>query len=98
MPPGIAVLLTVLFCALMLWRDRRRERRMSAALWLPVIWIFIVSSRFLSQWLGMFGIAAGAATVEDGSPIDALFFFVLMFAGVAVLVRRGLSIRSVVTN
>jgi len=65
---------------------------------LPVIWLFIVGSQFVSQWLGVFGIAAGGATLEDGSRIDALFFLVLILAGVAVLVRRGVSLRSVVTN
>ncbi len=99
MPPVIAVLVTVLFCGFMLWRDGRRAPRASSALWLPVIWIFIIGSQFLGQWLDTLGITQfGAVRAEDGSPIDALFFSLLIFAGIAVLIRRGISLRSVVAN
>lgn len=70
--------------------DRDREARTSVALWLPVAWLAIIASRELSRWLAVFGIAQ--ATGEDhlnGSPIDTLFFTLVLVLGVAVLMRRG---------
>jgi hypothetical protein len=98
MPPPVATLLTVIAIAALLWRDARQHRGGSAALWIPVVWFFIVGAKFLSQWLDLFGIKVAAATQEDGSPIDAAFFFLLIIAGAIVLVRRRISIAEFARN
>jgi exopolysaccharide production protein ExoQ len=65
------------------------------ALWLPVIWLWILGSRPVSLWLGIwFGAEFDVASFDvqsqlDGSPLDALVFAVLLFAGIFVLARRG---------
>lgn len=98
MPPQLATTLTLVFIAGLLWRDRRQNPTASAALWIPVIWFFVVGSKFLSQWLTLFGFPVGPATQEDGSPIDAVFFFALIFAGAAVLMRRRISFAEFARN
>lgn len=92
MPPSLALLLTVVFIAILFIRDLRERANVTAALWLPFFWIVVSpGSRFLSQWLGIFGFQVGGITVEDGSPIDATFYFILIVAGMAVLYRRRVS-------
>ncbi|MEQ9562575.1 MAG: O-antigen ligase family protein [Woeseiaceae bacterium] len=87
MPASLATLLTaILVVALFRW-DLRNNRESSFALWLPVLWIFIVGSRFPSQWLQL-GSPAAVANVADGSPLDAMFFGVMIVAGLMVLIRR----------
>lgn len=70
---------------LLRWDDRRRSG-ISAALWIPTIWIAIALSRPLSKWLG-FG---GGSNDLAGSPLDRLFHLFLILAAFVVLSRRGL--------
>ena len=49
-----------------------------------------------SAWLNIFGFhVAGAASVEEGSPVDAFFYLVLATAGFCVLIRRQVSLSEV---
>jgi hypothetical protein len=87
MSASLATLLTQLFVAALFRWDFRRNRGNNFALWLPVIWIIIIGSRFPSQWLQL-GNPAAIANVADGSPMDAMFFGLLIAAGFIVLIRR----------
>jgi exopolysaccharide production protein ExoQ len=92
MPPPLALFLTLVFSAYMLRQDARRAPASSYALWLPVIWVFLIGSRFLSQWLSLIGIPIGGATsLEDGSTFDAVVFLALIAAGIFVLSSRKIS-------
>ena len=68
-------------------RDNSMRDGISRALWIPTLWVMIISSRPLSMWAGFGG---GSSTME-GSPLDALFYFVLIIAAFVVLSRRGLN-------
>jgi len=99
MPPPLALALTIVFISGLLWRDFRTRPPQSAALWLPVIWLFFVGSRYVSQWLNLLGFpVGGAVSQEGGSPIDAAFFFVLIISGLLVLIRRRGAILQFVGN
>jgi exopolysaccharide production protein ExoQ len=69
--------------------NRCAEVRTSPALWLPTLWLLIVSSRPVSMWL------AGGAPVDEqsllleGSPTDAAVYGLLLAAGLVVLAVRG---------
>jgi O-antigen ligase len=83
----IPKLIIVVACALFWWllrKDNRLREGTSAALWIPTLWVGIIASKPLSQWLGFGG---GTDTME-GSPMDALFFAVMIFAALIVLSRR----------
>jgi exopolysaccharide production protein ExoQ len=85
----LALLICSLGVAGLFYLNRDRSVRTSAALWLPVIWLWIVGSRPVSAWMGVGGGSASAlASTLDGSPMDAAVFGVLMFAGIAVLLGR----------
>ncbi len=92
MPPTLALFLTLAFISFLFWRDLRKKRDESGALWIPLIWFFITGSRAVSQWLGMIGVHAGAsslaASFEDGSPVDRVVFFGLIASGLFILSRR----------
>jgi len=65
--------------------DRERKVRTSKALWLPVVWLWIVGSRPASSWLGL---GAMTSSVSEGSPFDAGVFAALLGAGIIVLISR----------
>jgi exopolysaccharide production protein ExoQ len=71
--------------------NRDNSVRTSKALWLAVIWLWIVGSRPVSAWLGIGGGSGNSlASTLDGSPVDAAFFGLLELAGIGVLLsRRG---------
>ena len=99
LPPTIASCLTVAFIIYLFRRDIRERPNVSGALWLPLIWLVICCSRGLSLWLDIFGVpVSGGASVEEGSPLDAAFFSILIAAGLYVLKRRGLHLSKIVRN
>src|SRR6185437_16509112 len=83
--------ITLLFSLGCFWwlvkRDNRLRGGVSAAVWIPTMWVMIISSRPLSSWLGFGG---GSSTME-GSPVDSLAFLVLIIAAFVVLSRRRLN-------
>jgi exopolysaccharide production protein ExoQ len=88
MPPYFALLLWVVFLLGLFCFDPARERRTSAALWVPVIWFFFLGSRTPSMWLGL---SHGSATqaLEDGSPLDRTIFSLLTVAAFVILFSRS---------
>ncbi|HEY1788138.1 MAG TPA: O-antigen ligase family protein [Verrucomicrobiae bacterium] len=99
MPPMLALFLTVAFIFFLFARDFRERPNVTAALWLPFLWIVVSpGSRFLSQWLTIFGLPVGGVTVEDGSPIDAAFFLAVIASGVLVLHQRRVTLAKFIGN
>jgi exopolysaccharide production protein ExoQ len=99
LPPSVASCLTVAFILFLFRRDIRERPDVSGALWLPLIWLIISCSRGLSLWLNIFGMpVSGAISVEEGSPLDAWFFFILIAAGVYILSKRGVRLSEIVGN
>jgi len=89
----IATLLFVIGILGLFWLDRDRKLRPSKALWIPVAWLFVNSSRPLSLWLAVLGLARDAPTTTadmylEGSPIDGSLFIILLILGLAALAPR----------
>ncbi len=87
MPPYIALFTYIVGIGGLFFLDRDTSVRNSKALWLPVIWLWIVGSRPVSDWFGI----APPADVDvqlHGSPVDRFVFSVLLAAGIVVLIRR----------
>ena len=99
MPPPLAAFLTVGFIVFLFRRDIREKPDVSGALWLPLIWLIQICSRAVSQWLNIFGLhVSGAVSVEEGSPLDAWFYFVLIAVGFFILSKRQVRLSEVVQN
>jgi exopolysaccharide production protein ExoQ len=84
----LAFLICSIGIAGLFFLDRDKSSRVSWALWLPVIWLWIAGSRGVSSWFGPSDGPGGLAATLDGSPMDAAVFEVLIFAGVIVLFQR----------
>jgi exopolysaccharide production protein ExoQ len=94
MPWQFMTFVTVVGIVWLFALDRDKHVRTSAALWIPVAWMFINCSRSVTGWLGVFGLGSPfsqgdqAQTYLEGSPIDGTVFIFLFVAGVFVLVVR----------
>ena len=97
MSPTLALFLwaALLFC---LFRfDPAWDRKNSAALWLPVIWLFFLGSRSPSAWLGL-GDGYSAQALEQGNPLDRTIFLFFTLAAFAILVSRSFNWGNFVTQ
>ena len=72
-------------------REYRAKPNITRALWIPFIWLFLIGTRTFGQWVDAFGASIGGGSYEEGSPVDAAVFFLIIIAGVMVLQRRGFS-------
>jgi exopolysaccharide production protein ExoQ len=88
MPPFLALILWFVLLVALLWMDPARESGVSAALWVPVIWMFILGSRLPSQWLGV-QVGSQAQAMEEGNPIDRAVYFGLMLIALGILISRS---------
>lgn len=91
MPPFVASIVFVIGILGLFYLDRRDGPRISHALWIPAVWLFLVSSRPTSMWLGAQVSFAGVDATEayiEGSPIDRAVWTILLLAALAVLVSR----------
>lgn len=98
MPPRLAAFLTLVFILFLYWRDRKTQGKMSLALWLPLLWMLINGSRFVSDWLNMFGFSFGAVSLEEGSPLDRLVYGSLIAGAFFVLHKRNVRFATFVQN
>jgi len=92
--PKLLILASLVLSWWLIKRDVARREGLSSAIWIPTIWVAIISSRPLSMWLGFGG---GASTME-GSPVDGFIFLILIVAAYIVLSRRGLSWSEVIAE
>ena len=88
MPPTVALILWVILLLALLRFDPAREPNSSVALWITVIWMFIIGSRLPSQWLGWTG-GIEAQALEEGSPLDRTIFSLLILLALITLTLRS---------
>ena len=96
MPPFIASILFTIFILFLFYRDQEKNSGVTKAVWVPMIWMFIVGSRFVSQWLNLGG-SINTDFVE-GSPLDRLFFLFINILGVYILLKRNINWGKIFTN
>ncbi len=88
MPPFLALLLWFFLLLGLLLFDPAKDSKPSLALWVPLIWMFIIGSRLPSQWLGgQLGNASQA--LEEGNPLDRSIFAFLIFVAFGILISRS---------
>ncbi|WP_448174163.1 O-antigen ligase family protein [Rhizobacter fulvus] len=85
----IAILVCLWFVVHLFRADARENPDASPALWVPLVWMFLAGSRYVSSWLSLGG-PGSAGSYDEGSPIDRAVFFGLLIAGLIVLYRRRL--------
>jgi exopolysaccharide production protein ExoQ len=88
MPPTLALLLWLILLLALLYFDPAKDSRTSPALWVSLIWMFIIESRLPSQWLGR-QVGTAAQTFEEGNPLDRTISLVLIVLAVGILISRS---------
>jgi exopolysaccharide production protein ExoQ len=96
LPPPLAAFLTVALIVFLFRRDIRERPNVSGALWLPLLWLVLTCSRSFGAWLNIFGLpVSGGVSNEEGSPVDALFQYAMLTAGLLIVINRQVSLSEV---
>jgi len=88
MPPLLALASWFVLLLALLRFDPAKEKGISPALWVPIIWLFITGSRLPSQWLAG-QLATQAGGFEEGNPLDRITFSILIVAALIILASRS---------
>lgn len=85
MPPLAALLICGVFIAYLVRNERNEAPSVSGAIWIPAIWLMIVSTKSVSQWV------AGSNTGDSdiGNLPDQIFVLVWLLIGVIILANRS---------
>lgn len=92
----VALAACLLILAFLFYLDIKQHPALSGALWIPLVWLFILGSRNLSAWLGL-----GASRIVDleayqeGNSLDRNFLIILIILSAIVLIRRKLPWREI---
>lgn len=97
MPPPIAAALCGVLIIALFYLDLARADRVSARVWLPVLWFAIVGSRSVTDWLKL-SPPQYSTSGSEGSPLDRAVITVLLVAGVAVLFVRANKLQHIIKN
>src|SRR2546422_2989137 len=90
MPPTVALVLTLLLIAYLFRREFRQEYTPSLALSIPCIYLLILGSRSVTEWVNL-GTPISGGDIAEGSPLDRTVFLTLIVAGLVVLWKRRIS-------
>ena len=85
LPPRLALFLTLAFIVFLFRRGVRERPNVTGALWLPLVWMPLIGSLSVVQWVLTLGVMR-AGSAEEGNPLDALIYLSLIVAG-----KSGLS-------
>lgn len=88
MPPILALILCCLLILYAFQLDFKRKSEVTNALWIPLLWMMIAGSRFVSQWIEIGSGSLSTSELEEGSPLDRIVFGVLLLLGLFVLIQR----------
>lgn len=89
MNPSLATAIFVVGITGLFWLDRDKSVRTSKALWLAVVWVWIIASRSIAGWLDL------TATRKNDSPVDQFVAACLVASGIIVLALRSRELRRV---
>jgi len=82
----VILLSFLIFAVWLIKKDIAFRKGVSPAVWIPTLWMAALGSRPVSLWLG-----AGGGDTLEGSPLDRLFFFGLIFAALYTISRRRIN-------
>src|ERR1017187_10027621 len=88
MPSSLALFLWAILLALLLYFDPAKVSKPSRALWVPIIWMFILGTRLPSQWIGG-DVRQVAQSLEEGNPLDRAVSSGLILLAIGILTSRS---------
>ncbi len=86
----IALFLFSAFVFFLLRVDHKQHPEPSFALWLPTVWLLLVTGKAMATWFGYAG-----SGMEEGSPLDRNLLLSLLAIGFFVIKKRNTDIKGI---
>jgi O-antigen ligase len=86
--PQIAAVVFISLILVLLWIEWDRKNPVSAALWIPVVWLALAGSRSASEWLNLRPPEPGAEQYMEGDPLNRFVYTGLLVLGFIVVAIR----------
>lgn len=93
MPPTLALFFCAIFIIWLFAWDAKQRVGVSSALWIPLAWLFVISSRPVSVWMGSSSMVQAPDGALQDAFIDKAVFLLLIAAGLYVLSKRRVNWR-----
>lgn len=84
------------FMAYMMWSDVRRREGQPIS-WVPLFWMFLAGSRWISSWFSL-GSPMSVDDYSEGSPVDRAVFMGLIAWGMIVLAKRPITVSTLIAD
>ena len=84
MPPIVALTLCTIFVLFILRLERKQYPDASLSLWVPTIWLLLVTSKPLAIWFGR-----GGTSMVEGSALDRTVLSILFALGLLIIIKRN---------
>jgi len=91
MSSKIALIICIVFILYLFRIEYQRKQDVSNAIWVPLLWFMIISSRSVGSWFTSFSLESELASYSSGSPIDRNIFILLMLSSLFILSKRDKS-------
>jgi exopolysaccharide production protein ExoQ len=98
LPPSIGLLGSLIFVGYLYTCDIRQRPNITRAVWLPIIWVVLMGSRSFSMWLVLLKLPISLGSFEEGNPLDAFVYLMLILGGLRVLDKRRVKLSEFVDN
>jgi O-antigen ligase len=90
-PPPLALALCIGFVMYLFAVERYRGTQLSPGGWVPLLWLLIISTREVSNWLNLQTPMAASEYYLEGNATDRVVYATLIVLGCVILMRRGFS-------
>ena len=91
MPPIVALFACLIFMFLLIRHDPAKNPQVSGRVWIPLAWMFFLSSRLPSHWFGYYTATTQAEAYAEGNSLDRLVYLVLIIASLVIVSRRSIN-------
>lgn len=99
MPPLLVLLLCIIFILILYIIDHKKNSYNSRALWIPLIWLMIISSRSVSMWFQINAVTEASTEIYlEGNPFDRKIFILLIIVGLLIILKRKIRWNDLLKN
>lgn len=95
MAPQLALIVCFLFVVWLFAMDRNQGRRFSTAMWIPMVWFFIVATKSPDGWVSLLN--GNPQEASDGN-LSTFTYFALLASGFWVLSKRNVNWQSILRS
>lgn len=96
----LSLLLCITLIVFLYIIDIKRQKGISPALWVPLLWMLLLYSRSISEWLnpGVSIELVSSTSMDEGNALDRNITILFMVVGLLILLTRKITWKEIIQN